>query len=411
MRDNILSMLKVDRIELALLNLIVDWHDPVGPTLPLTQLESTVSRTIGPVSDREVVDALLVLYDEAYIRIGRYIGTNFIQYDPEEGSGYFYGEAFRCTPRPKARRRQQELSSGDRRGVFISHISEEKPIALRIQKLLQDVLPSNVPVFVSSDYQSIQSGDQWYTAVLDGLKHSQVIIVLLSDQSVDRRWINFEAGFGLGQESRIIPTVCRAFIKDDIGLPLSQLHARDLHEEQELKALLNTIADILHVPFNDQPIARFLDDLLPLENQIPRTGLTVTPFMKDRTISLAIRNTGSRPLDLVDAELSIPQAISQNIAMHNHSPVREVIRFEDEKLQWVGFRLTTIPSPHPRLGIEPLRATLVTEAGEVLLKGLAVPLPQMLTSEQATFSIRYRVSARQMTIGPITISVSDIQKR
>jgi hypothetical protein len=360
---------------------------------------------VDEVSDRDVVDAILTLFQEGLIALGRYTGMTFIPYDVREGTPYFYGPAFRCTPLPKARRRQQELAEGNRHGIFISHVADEKPLALRLQRLLLDALFPVPPVFVSSDYQSIESGDEWYRAILAGLKRSKVIIVLLSNESIERRWINFEAGFGLGQGSRVIPVVWRGLAKADMGLPLGQLQARDLHDGRELLALLQTTADVCHVRLNDKPTAAFLKDLVDLQNQILFTGLEAIPFRKDNAIFLAIRNSGGRPLDMIDAELLVPDVFGT--AGHAFLPVRELVRFDNK----IGFRLTTIPSSHPHSGIEPLRATLVKDAGEVLLKGLTVPLPRDFSDEQAAHTIRYRVSARQMTVGPVTVAISDLPRR
>jgi hypothetical protein len=45
----------------------------------------------------------------------------------------------------------------------------------------------------------IGSGEKWYEAILSGLKQSDAVIVLLSQHSQERRWINFEAGFAMSQ--------------------------------------------------------------------------------------------------------------------------------------------------------------------------------------------------------------------
>jgi hypothetical protein len=103
-------------------------------------------------------------------------------------------EACRCKPKPRARRRQQELAGNNRQAIFISHIGEERPLALRLQSFLEIALSPKPSVFVSSDYDSIRSGEEWYRAILDGVRRSQAVIALVSPESVKRPWINFEAG-------------------------------------------------------------------------------------------------------------------------------------------------------------------------------------------------------------------------
>src|SRR5437867_3123568 len=96
-----------------------------------------------------------------------------------------------------------------KQGVFISHIDLERPIALHLQKLLRRAFGEDFPVFVSSDKRSIGGGRQWFEEILRGLRNSTVILVLLSTDSVDARWINFEAGVGVGEHGRVIPVTIR----------------------------------------------------------------------------------------------------------------------------------------------------------------------------------------------------------
>jgi hypothetical protein len=77
------------------------------------------------------------------------------------------------------------------RGVFISHIGEGSATAILLKDLLQRTFSCNLPVFVSSDYESIRGGDMWYTRIVQGIRASAVVIVLLSPDSVERKWINF----------------------------------------------------------------------------------------------------------------------------------------------------------------------------------------------------------------------------
>ena len=401
-------MLRADQIELAILTLIIDWHDSLGRAFRLPQLEIAISEVCGPASDREVVEALLVLHQSNLLEFGSYVGSDFVSYSDHEGREFFYNREFRCRPLPGARRRQQELSRNNRSGVFISHIAEEKVIALRLQRLLQGALSPLVPIFVSSDYKSIESGEKSNDAILDGLKRSQVVIVLISRDSVDRRWINFEAGFGMGQEGRVIPVTSRGFSKGDIGWPLGQLQARDLHDSDDVRALLEHVANVCGVDSDAHLLEEFVGDLPGLEAQIPSTCLKVRVFRQELALRLAIRNTGNRPLAMVDAELLIPEKLRGNNSFHSYSPVRETARYEEDGIRWIGQRLTTQASQQLYLGIEPLRAVLSREMGEVLVTGLTIGLSAGLPPVDMALPIRYRVSAQQETVGPVVIPIAQI---
>jgi hypothetical protein len=91
-------------------------------------------------------------------------------------------------------------------GVFISHIVEEKAAANRLKDPLRATFGPTLEIFVSSDYESIGSGEDWFNAICGALRVARVVFVLLSEASVDRRWINFEAGVGVGALALVTPT-------------------------------------------------------------------------------------------------------------------------------------------------------------------------------------------------------------
>ena len=283
-------------------------------------------------------------------------------------------------------------------------------IALRLQKLLQGALSPAVPVFVSSDYKSIESGDKSYDAILDGLKRSQVVIVLISRDSVDRRWINFEAGFGMGQEGRVIPVTSRGFSKGDIGWPLGQLQARDLHDPEDVLALLEHIGSVCGVSSDGKSIREFIDELPRLEAQVPSVGLDVTVFRQNGALHLAIANTGNRPLDMIDAELLIPKKLGNDNGFGPTPPVRETAHHEEYGFRWIGYRLTNEFS-HFFPNITPLPKVLPKGSGEVLVTALKIDLPANLSPADEALTIRYRVSAREHGVGPVVIPIGELPRR
>jgi hypothetical protein len=68
----------------------------------------------------------------------------------------------------------------EKKGIFISHITEEKKTALCLKEYLKESLGRGLQVFVSSDYESIGGGQQWFPTILNALKSSLVEVVLLS---------------------------------------------------------------------------------------------------------------------------------------------------------------------------------------------------------------------------------------
>lgn len=404
-------MLRADQIELAILNLLVDYNDSSGRTFRIPILQSWLMPTIGDTSDREVIDSLMFLFENDIIAIERYMGmVGYVSYELSHGTTYFYGPDIRCRAKQKARRRQQELARGNRHGIFISHISPEAPVALHLKKLLLASLSPAVPVFVSSDYDSIPSGE-WYPAILKGLRNSTVVLSVLSPASLEKRWINFEAGFGMGAEAEVIPLVWGGLERGDIGMPLGQLQARALNDPKAMKALLDILATWCKVAANFDALTSFLGELPAIEAKVPTAELAVRLFRVGGTVRMSIQNMGTRQLELAEAELLMPQQLSANNNFQEYQPVRQPRYANHDGVKFVGNALTIHASNFLHLGVNPLTLFLTAQMGEYIIAGLGACLPPNLTDEQMRLPIHYAVQSKQLCVGPVLVPISEIPFR
>ncbi len=78
--------------------------------------------------------------------------------------------------------------------IFLSHIHEERALAVLVKQALEDEFSGFVDVFVSSDGTSIPAGSNFLKRIEDGLADCVGAIYLISPASVKRNWINFELG-------------------------------------------------------------------------------------------------------------------------------------------------------------------------------------------------------------------------
>lgn len=78
--------------------------------------------------------------------------------------------------------------------IFLSHIHEEKELALLIKNAIESEFSGFIEVFVSSDGVSIPAGSNFLKRIEDGLVNCIGAIYLISPVSVKRNWINFELG-------------------------------------------------------------------------------------------------------------------------------------------------------------------------------------------------------------------------
>jgi hypothetical protein len=161
-------------------------------------------------------------------------------------------------------------------GIFISHLGEEKLVAVRVKELLREAFGPNVKVFVSSDYDSIRSGSDWHGDIITALKSSRVVLILCSADSVSRPWINYEAGVGDGTDSdvkevgrtNVIPLVVRNFPKGKLQPPLSRKHARDAHDADDVEALLKHISEDVGEPHAQTDVQTFVKEMREISRRI-----------------------------------------------------------------------------------------------------------------------------------------------
>jgi hypothetical protein len=197
--------------------------------------------------------------------------------------------------------------------VFISHITEEAPVAEALKVYLKQRFGEHLAVFVSSDYDSIRMGEEWYRAVVEGLLSAKAMIVLLSKDSVERPWINFEAGIGVGKQGQVIPLAIRNFPPGSVPLPLSHYHVRQLSQPLALHSLVTTLAEVLEAepqPTSEEDLERFLAQLQKIEDTLPMKGIELTPYLEGAdNLRMHIANTGNRDVELIEIEVIVPQRV------------------------------------------------------------------------------------------------------
>ncbi|MCY2989750.1 MAG: toll/interleukin-1 receptor domain-containing protein [Planctomycetota bacterium] len=123
--------------------------------------------------------------------------------------------------------------------VFISYIHEEEKLAELLQRFIQESFRDVGEVFRSADPRSIAPGEEYLKRIKSALLNSDVLLVLCSPASVERPWINFEAGcvWIRPEQSRIVPICHSGWRKQDLRCPLDERQALQLDDEEFPAAL------------------------------------------------------------------------------------------------------------------------------------------------------------------------------
>jgi hypothetical protein len=91
--------------------------------------------------------------------------------------------------------------------VFISHDTRDADIAEAFADLLQDASGGVLRSFRSSDRKGtsgIEFGAEWYLAIMERLKDATDVVALLTEQSLGRPWLLYEAGVAKGRLDAVV---------------------------------------------------------------------------------------------------------------------------------------------------------------------------------------------------------------
>jgi len=185
--------------------------------------------------------------------------------------------------------------------IFISHDTSDKVLALLLKEFLEGLF-LNSSVFVSSE--DLHGGDVWIETLRESLQYASVILPVITQRSMNNRWVLFEAGAGFC-DRRTIPILADGVAFETLEAPFRFLQAR-LYNETGLKQLVSDIAQRtgLRTP-NNYP---------GLEHSLERARQFLTERQKsqelpDRTSDISSTEplSGSKPPD-PDPELSAMKA-------------------------------------------------------------------------------------------------------
>jgi TIR domain len=109
--------------------------------------------------------------------------------------------------------------------IFVSHIHEEADAAEALTKYLRDY---GFESFLSSERWQIRAGDRWFDRITEELAQAKIVLLMLSKRSVDRPWINFEAGRPWSQKKITIPVCFGGLEPEAMPRPYSDLQGIDL---------------------------------------------------------------------------------------------------------------------------------------------------------------------------------------
>jgi len=118
--------------------------------------------------------------------------------------------------------------------IFISYYSDDKGVAEEICEYLNSTFKSaGLEIFMASTWDSIAPGDDWEDKIINALKETNALLVLMSIDALGRPWINFELGVAWSRQVRILIFCHKGMTPSALPRPYGSLQAEDLNNLNE----------------------------------------------------------------------------------------------------------------------------------------------------------------------------------
>jgi len=159
--------------------------------------------------------------------------------------------------------------------IFLSHAQSDAEAANLFKSWLLLAFDNNVQVFASSDWHSIEMGMNWYETIDRALHDAALGIVLLSETSIKRPWVNYELGALRAGRKKTIPLCIGKVTKAALPSPFNHAQACDYARGEDRLNLLRSIASTFGFPTEWVPKAA-VDTAPPL---VPGTVAQLSPLV------------------------------------------------------------------------------------------------------------------------------------
>jgi hypothetical protein len=149
--------------------------------------------------------------------------------------------------------------------IFLSHVTPEAKLADIVEgHVLRDFI-GLARVFASSDQGSILAGSQWLDEVTAALNQATLHVVLASPDSIERKWINFEAGAAHVRGVPIIPLCHSGLTPAQLPVPLSESQGLVLSDDSGFRRFYGAIARALGSDLPDVDYAAYAREVADFE--------------------------------------------------------------------------------------------------------------------------------------------------
>lgn len=181
--------------------------------------------------------------------------------------------------------------------VFISHDTRDAKLAEAFSALLKSVSAGVLKSFRTSDKkgnQGIEYGVEWYPEIIKNIQDASDVVCLLTERSVNRPWILFEAGMAKGKlETPILGVALGIPLKKASTGPFAQFQNCG-DDEESLTKLVFQLVDRIPNSEPDEDTIKF--QVGKFKESITKILKTNNEIVSEETSDVSIKDNSSAKL-------------------------------------------------------------------------------------------------------------------
>jgi len=138
--------------------------------------------------------------------------------------------------------------------ILISHASEDLRPAAILRETIERCSLRRIDVWFSSDQSAsggITLGASWFSNLMTRLSETDMIVALLTPNSVSNPWLYFECGFLASKGTTSIVPLALGLPLSDIPMPLSAYQSHDLLGSNSVTVFIQKLFSLAGVPYDE----------------------------------------------------------------------------------------------------------------------------------------------------------------
>ena len=138
--------------------------------------------------------------------------------------------------------------------ILVSHSSKDALLVKELKSLLEKASLDRIKAWHSSDDSAeggIDMGDTWFSRLMKQLHSTDVVLALITPNSITSGWLYFESGIGAALKDTIVIPVIVGLRVEEVGMPLTGYQVYSLANTSTLTTFTKNILSIAGVPFVD----------------------------------------------------------------------------------------------------------------------------------------------------------------